>query len=77
MPKVIFNTHTFTCNACGWRKECDKRTLSHAVKLHKRLVHKQKMDDLGFKDTMIVPKRKDPKQLYYIDTVMVPTNKTL
>jgi len=75
MPKVVFNSHIYTCKVCQWRKESDKRTLSHAVKLHNKLVHDRKVDDLGFKDTMTVPKRKDPKQLYYIDKVEVEAKK--
>ena len=66
MPKLIFTSHAYTC-PCGWRKEADKRSLSHAVKLHKRLVHDTKVGDLDFKDTMTVPKSLDKKQPYYID----------
>ena len=65
MPKVIFKSHAFNC-PCGWRKEGDKRTLSHAVKLHKRLVHDTKVGDLEFKDTKTVSKG-DRKQINYID----------
>ena len=66
MPKLIFNSHAFNC-PCGWRKEGDKRTLSHAVKLHKRLVHNLKVGDLEFKDTMTVSNGHDKKQIYHID----------
>ena len=71
MPKVIFTSHAYTCSICQWRKEADKRTLSHAVKLHNKLVHDRTIGDLGFKDTMTVPKPLDAKQLYFIDKVDV------
>lgn len=71
MPKVITVSHAYNCEACQWRTQGDKRTLTHAVKLHNRLVHKAKTGDLGLKDTDIVPKRKDPKQLYHIGIVDV------
>jgi hypothetical protein len=79
MPKVIFTSHIYTCKLCQWRKEADKRTLSHAVKLHTRLVHNSKVGDLGFKDTMTVSKPLDAKQIYYNDKVQVVkiTDKTL
>ena len=79
MPKVIFNSHIYTCKMCEWRKEADKRTLSHAVKLHNKLVHNSTVGDLGFKDTMIVPKPKSMNQIYYNDKVQVVkfTDKTL
>jgi len=72
MPKVIVISHAYNCKACEWRKQGNSRTLSHAVKLHNRLVHKTKTGDLGLKDTNIVPKRKDKRQLFHIDTVYVP-----
>jgi hypothetical protein len=77
MPKVIVVSHAYNCKACQWRTQGDKRTLSHAVKLHNRLVHKVKTGDLGMKDTDIVPKKKYPTQLYHIDTVYVPEGKKL